>query len=444
MSEAKELVFDPINYEDPVQKQKLNYETKVWEMKNGKKVFTDEETRFMFHEYSQFASKEVKMKNKTIVIESNKRDWMKLPIYPDQQACLEVEEQINMYDDALAANRSSIFGKYDKLYTHSRSIKEPKEADELEAETADPTKPVKPKYKSLRLRLDMGWNYYLDGERLDYKNSMEVKKEVGTAIKGGLDKSKLGSLSFKLNFKDEDGKDVKRTISMADIEQRKDIITKVFYRRAESVPEGVTIESFYDKEKGCYDEQKLEEVFGKAELKDVSGPEDLDKFYRHGSYVRVIYAPQKVYAAKAKDENGKRKFSYIFVCKSIDIIDVKKEFISSSARTQYSNYKFGKNKANNLVIKEDDHSSQTKPALSAKLVKQVVAQEELEDEDQVDGEEQDQEVDGEEQEVDGEEQEQEEEEDITVVETKPVAKSRGKVVQVEEQTKAKVVSRKTK
>jgi hypothetical protein len=397
----------------------------------------------MFHQYSQFAPKEIKMKNKTIYIESSKRDWMKVPIFPDQEACLEVEEQINMYDDALAENRSLIFGKFDKLYTHARSIKEPKEADELEAETADPDKPVKPKFKSLRLKLDMVWNYYLDGERLDNSNSIEVKKEVSKALKNGLDKTKLNSLTFKLSFKDEDGKESKRDVSMADIEQRKDINTKVFYRRPESLPSNVK------KVEDCTEEE-LTEFYGKGELQDVSTPEQLDEYYKHGAYIRVIYAPQKVYAAKAKDDNGKRKFSYIFVCKSLDIINVKQQFTSTNNSAQYSNYKFGRNKVSQMLIKEDGNEEHV-PVLAAKpaKTKQVVVEQEVE----ADGEEQEEEAeaeaeaDGEEQEAeaDGEEQEEEEEEeDIPVVETKPVAKSKGKVVQVAEQPKTKVVARKTK
>lgn len=447
MSEIKEIVFDPINFEDPAQKQKLNFETKVWEIKNGKKVFTDEETNFMFHQYSQFAPKEIKMKNKTIYIESAKRDWMKIPIFPDQSACAEVEEQINMYDDALAENRSLIFGKFDKLYTHSRSIKEPKEADELEAETADPDKPIKPKFKSLRLKLDMAWNYYLDGERLDNSNSIEVKKEVSKALKNGLDKTKLNSLTFRLTFKDEDGKESKRDVSMADIEQRKDINTKVFYRRPESLPSNVK------KVEECTEEE-LTEFYGKGELQDVSTPEQLDEYYKHGAYIRVIYAPQKVYAAKTKDDNGKRKFSYIFVCKSLDIINVKQQYSSANSSTQYSNYKFGRNKVNQMLIKEDSEEHVPVQAAKTTKSKQVVVEQEQEEEEEVDGEEA--EADGEEQEeaeVDEEEVEveveadgevDEEEEDIPVVETKPVAKSRGKVVQVVEQAKPKVAARKTK
>ena len=377
---TKEIVFEPINFEDVSQKSKTQFTTKVFVMENGKKTYADEETKFMCHEYSGFASAKYNP--------PEKRDWMKIPIDPEQQSCLDIEKQVNMYDDALAASRDIVFGKYSKLYTHAYSIKNPKEEDELEAESADPDKIKKPKFKSLKLKLDIIWTYYLDGERLDAKNSGIVRKTISEAFAKNKDKTIIDTLSFPLTFTDENGKSIKRIIKMSELEQRKDINTKVFYRKPESIPADAK------KISEC-DEDELVKYYGESQLQDVRTPDDLDKYYRHGSHIRFIYTPQKIWAAKAKDDNGKRKFSYQWVCKQLDIIHVYTQNNSQSiVRNQYTKYAFGKKNINQMLIKNNDDYSNLKSSSNTKsnskqIEKEVKdeQEEEVEVEDEVEEEE---------------------------------------------------------
>ena len=428
MSAAKELYFEPINFEEQKKNQPgaLNYETTVREIKNGKKLNTHEETGFIFTQYSGFAPKEIKTKIKTISFKSHQRNYIKVNIVPEQQTCLELEEQINMYDDALTENFDTTFGGYKKLFTHVRSIKEPKEADDLDA-TADPEKAVRPKYKNTKLRLEMGWNYYLDGQLLDDKNASIVRNAFFDAKKKKADPQ---NVMVKLTFTEEEGNEVKRDVRIGDIEQFKDkVLTKIMYRRPETIPEDAK------KVEECT-EKELIKFYGKGEVVPVNTPDDLDKYYRNNSYIRFVYEPIKVYAQRNKGDDGKRKCSYIFQIKLIDIINTRQHTSSSNSNKQYENYAFGRNKGGDEdVIEEETIETAPEPVVetkpvATKTVKQVV----VEESDEVDGEEQEEQ---EEQEQDEEEEEEEE----PVVETK-ATKSRGKVVV--EETKTKPVTRKTK
>lgn len=416
MSASKELLFGTINIEE----QKKNspgssqYVTTVHEISNGKKIATHDETGFIFFEYSGFAPKEIKTQAKTITFKSYQRDYITIPIIPEQKACVKFEQQINAYDDALSKNIESIFGKFAKAFTHVPSIKEPKPADDVDNIIDKPNKKPKIQYKKCKLRLEMGWNYYLDGQILDEQNSLIVKNAFFEAKKKKIDPN---GVVLKLNLLDEDGNEVKREVLYGDVERVKDkILTRVLYRHPDSIPEDA-------KEVSNCKSKELLEYYGKGEPVQVCTPTDLDKYFRNNCYVRFVYEPLKVYAQrnKAADDN-KRKCSYIFQIKLIDIINTRQHTNSSESNKQYENY----------VFRDDDEEEVSDDKADTESKRVSV------EKDEIDGEEQEQ-SDGEEQEEELEETE-ETEEDEPVVETKP--KGRGKVVV--EQTKASSSTRKTK
>jgi hypothetical protein len=419
MSAVKELYFEPINFEEQKKNQPvaLNYETTVKEIKNGVKVNTHEETGFILAQYSGFAPKEIKTGGKTITYKPNQRNYIKLPIIPEQKSCLELEQQLNMYDNALSENFEATFGSYSKLFTQIRSVKEPKEADDLDI-PVNSDKPSHPKFKSCKLRLEMSWNYYIDDQVLDDKNAAIVRNAFFDAKKKKID---TASVVVKLNFTDEDGNQVKRDIKIGDIEQRKDkIITKVLYRRPDSIPtDAKKVEECTEKE--------LIKYYGKGELVSVNTPDDLDKYHRNNCYIRYVYEPIKVYAQRSKGDDGMRKCSYIFQIKLIDIINTRQNITSTSSNKQYENYAFRQHDASNYDS-NDETTEVNQTTVSendeTRTSKQNVIQTDADDsQDDVDGEEQ-----------------EEEDDDEPVVETKP--KSRSKVVV--EESKSKVSTRKTK
>jgi len=418
MSQAKELVFEPINFEEQKKNQPgaLNYETRVRENKDGAIVDTNDETGFMFHQYSQFAPKEIKTADKIITYKPSQRNYIKTTIYPDQESCLELEEQINAYDDALDYNREIVFGTYNKLFTHIRSVKEPKEADDLDA-SADPDKVSKPKYKSVKMRLQMGWNYYLDEQLLDTKNAGIVRNAFFDAKKKKIDPK---NVVVKLTFKDDEEVETTREVKIGDIKQEKDkILTKVMFRRPQSIPADAK------KVEDCT-EKELVKFYGKGEIVEINTSDDLDKYYRNGCYIRYVYEPEKIYAQRAKGDDGKRKCSYIFQVKLIDIINTKQYTTSTSSNKQYESYAF-RSRGQEQEEETEEHTPVAETIKSStKSTKQVVIEQE---EDEIDGEEQEE-----------EQEEQEQEEDEPVIETKP--KGRGKVVV--EETKPKAGVRKTK
>jgi hypothetical protein len=427
MSATKELYFEPIDFEGQKRSQPgaLNYETTVREIKNGKKVNTHEETGFILTQYSGLAPKEIKTAAKTISFKSHQRNFIKIPIIPEQQTCLELENQINRYDDALSENSDATFGTYKKLFTHIRSIKEPTATDDLDV-SVNPDKPLRPKYKSCKLRLEMGWNYYLDEQILDDKNSSIVRNAFFDAKKRKVDPQ---NVVVKLNLTDDEGNEVKRDVKIGEIEQVKDkILTKVMFRRPESIPEDAKpVEHCSEKE--------LVKYYGKGEPITVNTPDELDKYYRNNCYIRVVYEPLKVYAQRAKGDDGKRKCSFIFQIKLIDIVNTRQHTNSSESNKQFEHYAFRSHVSDNEIEKENDTTDTTTTTTTTTTAKKVVVDDDVDDVDDVVKEEEEVVEEGE---VDGEEQE--EDDDEPVVETK--AKGRSKVVV--EQPKTKPVIRKTK
>jgi len=432
---SKQIVFEPIKFEDPSQKEKTQYTTTVNVIEDGKKIQPDEETEFVHFDWSTLASLKF---NKP-----DQRDWLKVEINPNQPGCLELEKLINTYDDALDKNRLVVFGeKFNKLYTHARSIKTPKEKDELDMEAVDPDKVQKPKYKYLKLKLDMMWNYYLieSNERLDKKNTGIVRKTVIEALtKSKGDKSVIPNLSFTLTFTDEENKTVKKLVKMSELESRKEVNTKIFHRRVENLPEDTK------KVIDCT-EDELEQIYGNAELQDIRTFEDIDSIWKPNSYLRFIIKPKKIWAHKKKNDDGKREFSIQWVAISIDMIHIRTSIGNQNIRKQYSNFSFGKkNKMNDLLINssadempssvfdvtsklkqskvesdEDDDEEEEKPQLKSK-----VKQTKVESDNEESAEESEEES--------AEESEEESEDDDEPV---IVKKGKGKTVVTKEKTKS--------
>ncbi len=323
---SRKIVFDPINFEDDKQKKATQYTTSVGLMKDGKKVYPDEVTGFIFQEYSGFAPAKFNP--------PESRDWIRIPIIEEDKSCVELMNTINEYDDAFDKQKDIIFGKFSKLYNHVRSVKEPKEEDELEME-ANADKPKKPKHNTVKFKLKMGWNYYYEGERLDYTNTSSIRKTVSDALAKNNDKKIIDDLIVTLKFTEEDGKKSEKKVKMSDIESRKEISTKVYYRKAENVSDAKKVNE-------CADNDELEKFYGKPEEMTVKSPEDLDKYHRSNCYVRYLYGPSKVWASKSKGDDGKRRSSLQFVCHQIDIIHIKQANSSqSTVRSIYSGYGFG-------------------------------------------------------------------------------------------------------
>jgi hypothetical protein len=426
MSATKEIVFEPIDYEEQAKQYPvaLNYETKVMEMVNGRRVPTDDETGFILTQYCTLAPKEIKKDGITIATyEPSQRNYLKVPIDSKQKACVELEQQINAYDDALDENLEQVFGRYVKLYTHVRGVKVPKEADELDK--AGPSAQEKERLSSVKMRLEMGWNYYYEDKVLNDANSSAIRNAFFNAKKKKVDPK---SVSVQLTLTDEEGNDIKRNVKIEEVRQTKDkVLTMIMHRRPESIPSDA-------KEVEDCSEEELVQYYGKGELVKINTADDIDEYYKNGCHIRLVYKPLKVYAQRKKNGEGKRNCSFIFEIKLIDIINTKQKNISMVTNKQYENYKFGRGKSS--------HTESVEVSSVGKSKKQIaIEHEEVEEvEAEADGEE----VDGEEAEADGEEQEEEEEDEV-VVETKPVAKSRGKVVVVEEpESKAKATIRKTK
>jgi hypothetical protein len=369
---SKLITFETINPEE--QKSKIQLESKIMYNIDGKEVYPEEESGWIYQEYSGFAPKKY-------IEDPSKRDFVKFQLDPQQKSCMELKEALTMIDDAV--NIPIIFGKYGRLYKFLLSVKPPKGKDEEEIsdDEADedimekPVEESKPKFDTVKMKLKMDWFYYYDNKRLDSANTSAIKKAVSELIKNtkssNLDKEKkkaaINALLIKLVFKDEQGKKETVEVLMKDIEQRKEIDTKVFYRK----PEKLDPDS--KKPVDCTEEELIDIYGDPMEPLDIRTPDDLDQFYRNKCYVRFLYKPMLLWASKDKMAGAdKRTCGIKYIIYQLDIIQLPYEInTSSSQKTKYSKYAFGKK---NMLINQSVDSVFTsieKSTSEEKVVKDV-------------------------------------------------------------------------
>ena len=153
---SKEIVFEAINVEDPIQKSRVQFEGKIFNMKNGKQQYADEETGFIFQKWPGFAPKKFNP-------DPTKRDFVRFSLDTEQKSCIELKQTLNEYDDSFESNRKTIFGKFDRLYKFGRSVKQPKVNEEEELsededaeskpkEVKDDTNSLVPKFESCKMK----------------------------------------------------------------------------------------------------------------------------------------------------------------------------------------------------------------------------------------------------------------------------------------------------
>ena len=167
------IVVEPINFTDINTKNSkiLWINTKLELFSNGLKLDyedTIEETGYIKENgYPGFApAKFFKAKD---------RNYIKVNIDPEQQACLNFKNKIIEYESSLEKNSSIIFGKFDKFYALYSLIKVPQAADELEAESL---KKNTIKFESIKVKLNQNVCYYYNNELLNYENT----KIINTGI----------------------------------------------------------------------------------------------------------------------------------------------------------------------------------------------------------------------------------------------------------------------
>lgn len=340
MLKSENYYVEPINLEEQKYKnpQSLFYETTIKKFDSKKiPVPIVLETGFMYHKFSQFTPKEIKSKSGHLYLayDDSKRDWIKIPIDPREITCLELEEEVNKMDDLLEIKRPHIFGKYDKLFSQMRSIIQPYTVDKESDEESD-EEFQKLKLKYLKLKLKKKWNYYYEGLIIDSINYKIINKLIQTCH----DKNLRKNHKVYLELKNSNGHYENKCVELYDIKDRQDIATTLFYRYVESVPKDAK------RVEDC-SEDELTKYYGKPVLQTVNTPQDMDKYYRHGSYIRVIYSPQVIKALRCKNHMGEREIKYEFVCESIDIIYIKKNYNLEKNTLRYQNYVFGKGKIKN-------------------------------------------------------------------------------------------------
>lgn len=373
---SKVIEFEQINLDDQTQKSRVQFESKIFDLSSGKQSYPVEETDFIFQEFSGFAPKK-------FIVDPDKRDFVKIQLDLKQKSCVTLKNNLLKYDEAYENNKKKIFGKWEKLYKYIPAVRPPKSNDET-CLSDDEEKEVKVepnavvRYENAKMKLKVDWFYYYEGNRLDKTNINIVKKTVSelmtNAKTSNMDKEKkkiaISSLVVKLTFM-EDGIKVQKDVSMKEIEQRKEIDTKVFYRR----PEKLDLDA--KKPNECTEDELVKYYGDPLEPKDVRSADDLDKYYKYKSFVRLLYTPFRLWASKDKLPGAdKRTCGIKFIINSIDIIQLPYENNNlSSQRVMYSKYAFGK-KNDNLLINQTTDNVFT--GVEKQVVKQVEKQVEKE------------------------------------------------------------------
>ena len=358
-----EIKFKPVSAE--AVKSGNNFESIITNMIDGKEVPAEECTSIIFQKYTGYAPSEFpkpgkKGPNREMVPNPpEKRDYIKVKLDPLDPNAMELKKIMEKYDEQYENNFNRIFDeetrkflektnkKGEKIneYKFKLSIKEVERDDEEEE-----VEGVKPKsedyyFDSCKLKLDMGWAYYYNDEKLDVHNTKIIKKAISDkkkALKGSIfDKTVVESIIVDLEFKDEDSGEMKKvSVKMADIPSKKTHInTVVFMRKPSEIIDGIK------KPQEC-SEEELDKYYGEPKyLDDCTSPELFEKYYKNYSYVRFVIAPEKVRFWKMGD---KKECAINYVIKQIEII--REPFVSNIVKQNYKEYSFGKSNKRELLI----------------------------------------------------------------------------------------------
>ena len=355
MSRNPVISIEPFDFEDDKQKGRPQLSTTVKHIVNGKETVPLIETPFIFHQYSKFASSKF--------YTPDQRNFLKLEFYKNQRNCDIIKALFSAYDTCVKDTRGMILGKYDKLYTYIDAVKVPS-ADDDDELMQDESKGPKEEYT--KIKFNTTWSYYYkeSGIRLERDNSAIVSKAIREALKKNKDKKNLEGLVFTLNVKDNE-KTIKKVFSYTDIEERKELCTKIYIRKLSSFDDNVKniLEKVDLTEE---DEQTLEKLGGEPTEVDVRTGEDLDPHYRGNCYVRFIIKPYRVWAARNKDENGKRKMGIQFQALQMEIIQLPYNS-DNSVKNVYTKYSFGKNK-NSSTTEVDKLLIKSEPIIDTPIV----------------------------------------------------------------------------
>jgi hypothetical protein len=89
------------------------------------------------------------------------RSFVKLPLDPSQVNCARLERMLSSIDDQAINNKEKMLGKYAKLYTYSKLVREPSVKDEMdeinENEKKDTKKEEREKFKYCKLKFDLSF-----------------------------------------------------------------------------------------------------------------------------------------------------------------------------------------------------------------------------------------------------------------------------------------------
>jgi len=346
MWENKNIQVLPIDLEKQKDSE-YQYSTNFKATENGKKIYLNIQTGRNNEKWPGFQQSYKGEERK-----------LKLVIDPDQDSCIEFQNNVSFLSNILKDQLPQVFGEDSILYEVDSPFIEPEK---------NPNKPDEIKYRKFSSNLDRSYNYYYEDKQLDRENSEVVRKTYLEKMNKNKDINLLNNQNVSLSFM-EDGKKIIKNVKYGDIEQRNEISTKVHFRKISNT-DIITdeIKNYHYKKIISLSEKELVEEYGEPKLVEVKTPEDLDKYYKRNSYVRFMFVPKKVWAARSSsiivDGKKKRRCGIKFICKHIDIIYLENPYDSTNSvfRDRYlypftdkSNIKSDNNQAVKTTVKKAD------------------------------------------------------------------------------------------
>ena len=227
MSQNQYIII-PIDFEDEKQKGKPQLSTVIKQIVNGKETIPLIETPFIYDQYSNFASSKF--------YDPAHRDFTKLKYYKNQSNCDIVRQSISAFDTCANNTKDQYLSKYAKLYKYIDAVKVPSaDDDEL---MQDESKEPKEAYTKIKFNTTYSYYYKESGLRLERDNAGIVSKAIREALKKNKDKKNLEGLVFTLNVKDNENT-IKKVFNYTDIEERKELCTKIYVRKLSSFDDNV-------------------------------------------------------------------------------------------------------------------------------------------------------------------------------------------------------------
>lgn len=304
-------------------------------------------TPYVWNKYSPYPSNKY--------IEDDKRTFLKLTFEnynPETNSGddrnKEIMEYLRCYEIAYSEQKKEIFNNNKKKYDAyvMRIVKKPEAKKSLDDD--DDEQAEKPFYA--KINIEMLFNMYYEGEKLDQTNKNIINKKIfdGQKRTGDAFKTHKAGLSFKLHI--PNGNAETKLVEMSDIEERRDFDMEIAYREIEGNPTNL-------KHPADCSLTELNEIYGKPKKIVLKSVQDFEKYCKWSSYISYKIMAKNISANKKASPLGDEwAVKPDLTCISMSIIHIKGSNNTQKTMKQAASY-FDDENEEIQNLKEESHNS---------------------------------------------------------------------------------------